>query len=156
MKKKKKKKNIELVNKKALFNYKIIEKYDAGIVLVGSEIKSIRNFNVSFTDSYCLFINETELIIKNLHIDIYESTSYNGHEPKRDRKLLLTKKELKKLYKNIKIKGNTLIPLKIYIKNGFAKIQIGLATGKKQYDKKQSIKDKDLKRDLNRNLKFGD
>jgi SsrA-binding protein len=153
MKKKKKNKDIELVNKKGFFNYNIIDKYEAGVVLVGSEIKSIRDMKVSFSDSYCLFLSETELYVRNLHIDLYESTSYNGHEPKRDRKLLLTKKELRKLYKTVKIKGHTIIPLKIYIKNGFAKLQIGLASSKKQYDKKQNIKDKDLKKDLNRSLK---
>jgi len=153
MKKKKINKDIELINKKAFFNYNIIDKYESGIILIGSEIKSIRNLNVSFSDSYCLFFNETELYVKNLHIDIYEHTSYNKHDPKRDRKLLLTKKELRKLYKNVKIKGYTIVPLKIYLKNGFAKLQIGLVTGKKQYDKKQHIKNKDLKKDLNRSLK---
>lgn len=148
-----KNKDIVLKNKKAYYNYKIVDTYEAGIILIGSEIKSIRASNVSFTDSYCFFMNEKELYVKSLYIDTYDKTSYNEHEPKRDRKLLLTKKELRKLYKTVKIKGHTIIPLKIYFKNGVAKLQIGLATGKKQFDKKQLIKDKDLNRDLNREIK---
>lgn len=150
----KNKKTIELKNKKAFFNYEIIDVYEAGIQLVGTEVKSIRASNVSFTDSYCIFLNseKKELIVKNLHIDLYENTSYNGHEPKRDRKLLLTKKELKKLHDNVKIKGLTIVPLKIYFKDSWVKIQIGLVKGKKQFDKRYSLKEKDLKREQERVL----
>jgi len=146
-------KKIEIKNKKAYFDYEIIDKYDAGIMLVGSEIKSIRNGEVTFTDSYCLFSDKTELFVKSLHISEYENASYDSHEPKRDRKLLLTKKELIKLEEKVKIKGYTIIPLKMYIKNGWAKLQIGLVKGKRKHDKRESIKEKDLKRDQDRELK---
>jgi len=149
----KKKKDFELKNKKAFFNFEIIEKYEAGIQLIGSEVKSIRASNVSFTDSYCIF-NGTELFVKNIHIDVYEHTSYNEHEPKRDRKLLLTKKELLKLSDLVSKQGVTIVPLKLYFKNGHVKLQIGLAKGKKQFDKRASIKEKDLKREQNREIKY--
>jgi len=151
--KKKQNKDFELKNKKAFFNYEITEKYETGIQLVGTEVKSIRNSNVSFTDSYCIF-SENELFVRNLHIDTYEDVSYNGHEPKRDRKLLLTKKELLKLSDLVSQQGITIMPLKIYFKNGWAKLQIGLAKGKRQYDKRESIKKKDAKRDQDRELKY--
>jgi len=147
------KNEISLKNKKAFFNYEILEVFEAGIVLVGSEVKSIRNSNVSFTDSYCIFNNDTELFLKNLHIDTYKNTSYNEHDPKRERKLLLTKKELLKLNEKVKKQGITILPLKIYFKNGKVKINIGLARGKKQHDKRESIKEKDIKRELDRNIK---
>ena len=147
------KKKIEIKNKKAYFDYEIVDKYDAGIILVGSEIKSIRKGEVTFTDSYCLFSSETELLVKSLHIAEYENSSYDGHETKRDRKLLLTKKELLKLNDTVKVKGYTIIPLKMYIKDGWAKLQIGLVKGKKNHDKRNTIKEKDLKRDQDRELK---
>jgi SsrA-binding protein len=148
----KKKKNNEftLKNKKAYFNYEIIENFDAGIMLIGSEVKSIRNSNVSFTDSYCFFENETELYVRNLHIDLYKNTSYNTHEPKRDRKLLLTKKELIKLMDKVKKQGMTILPLLLFFHNGKVKLKIGLAKGKKQYDKREAIKQKDLNREKDR------
>ena len=151
--KQKKSKQLVLKNRKAYHNYEIIETYDAGIVLVGTEIKSIRMSNVSFTDSYCLF-ELNELFLKNLHIDQYKnSDQFSDQNPKRDRKLLLTKKELKKLNNNIKISGLTIIPLKIYFKNGFAKIQIGLVKGKRKWDKRTTLKEKDIKRDIDREFK---
>jgi len=146
-------KKIEIKNKKAFFEYEIVEKYDAGIMLVGSEIKSIRKKEVSFTDSYCLFNSDSELFVKSLYISEYDKTSFNAVDSKRDRKLLLTKKELLKLEEKVKIKGYTIIPLKIYIKKNWAKLQIGLVKGKKQHDKRNSIKEKDLKRDQDREMK---
>ena len=152
--KNKKNKDFELKNKKAYFNYEILDTYDAGIQLVGTEVKSIRDSNVSFVDSYCIFQSDTtELYVRNLHIDECSNVSYNGHEPKRDRKLLLTKKELTKLSNSVSKEGFTIMPLKIYFHNGFAKLKIGLAKGKKQYDKRESIKAKDLKRDQDREIK---
>lgn len=147
------KKEIEIKNKKAFHDYEIVDKFEAGLSLLGSEIKSIRLGSVTFTDSYCLFNSETELFVKSLHIAEYENSSYDSHETKRDRKLLLTKKELIKLQDKVKIKGYTIIPLKMYIKNGWAKLQIGLVKGKKLHNKKNSIKEKDLKRDQDREMK---
>ena len=147
------KKKIEIKNKKAFYDYEIVDKFEAGIVLVGSEIKSIRKGEVTFTDSYCIFNAESELFVKSLHIAEYENTSFNTPETKRDRKLLLTKKELLKLEENVQTKGYTIIPLKMYIDGGWAKLQIGLVKGKKQHDKRNSIKEKDLKRDQDRELK---
>jgi len=145
-------KKIEIKNKKAYHAYEIIDKYIAGIMLVGPEIKSIRKGEMSFTDSYCIF-NENELFVKSLYISEYENTSFNDIEPKRDRKLLLNRKELVKLEEKVKQKGLTIIPLKMFIKNGWAKLEIGLCRGKKNYDKRNDIKNKDLKRDQDRELK---
>lgn len=147
------KNKIEIRNKKAFFNYDVITVYQCGIVLTGTEIKSIRQSKVSFTDSYCCFI-ENELWLKNLHISIYENGTYNNHEPKRDRKLLLTKKELKKLNTKVSENGTTIIPLKIFINDrGLAKVEIALAKGKKEFNKKENIKLSDLKRQEDRNFK---
>jgi len=152
--KNKEKKNINLSNKKAYFKYEIIDTYCAGIVLMGSEVKSIRNSDFSFTDSYCLFMND-ELYLRNFHISEYKNVSYNKPDPMRDRKLLLTKKELTKLKTKIKIGGLTIVPLKIFInEKGMVKFDIGLAKGKKDYDKKDTIKDRDMKRSEDRNVKF--
>lgn len=141
---------VDIKNKKAYYLYEILEKYSAGIQLLGTEIKSIRQSKISFTDSYCVFI-DNELWIKGLHISEYSFASYNNHEAKRQRKLLLTKKELKKLQKKINEKGLAIIPLRIYInENGFAKIDICLARGKKLFDKRETLKAKDNKRDLDR------
>lgn len=141
---------VDIKNKKAYYLYEILEKYSAGIQLLGTEIKSIRQSKISFTDSYCVFI-DNELWVKGLHISEYSFASYNNHEAKRQRKLLLTKKELKKLQKKINEKGLAIIPLRIYInENGFAKIDICLARGKKLFDKRETLKAKDNKRDLDR------
>ena len=144
---------IEIKNRKAYHDYEIIDKYVAGIILVGPEIKSIRKGEVSFTDSFCMF-NDNELFVKSLYIAEYENTSFNDIEPKRDRKLLLTKKELLKLYDLVSKQGVTIIPLKLYFKNGFVKLQIGLAKGKKQHDKRNSIREQDLKREQDRDLRL--
>lgn len=140
-------------NKKAYHNFEIISTYCCGIVLLGTEIKSIRDKKVNFNDSYCFFI-DNELWLKNFHISEYKYGSFTNHDPIRLRKLLLTKNELKKLNKQISEKGLTIIPLKLFINNkGLAKLEISLVRGKKKFDKKQDIKLSDLKRDEKRNFK---
>ena len=137
-------------NKTAYHNYSIESKLEAGIVLTGTEIKSIRAGKASFTDAYCSFVNK-ELWLHNLHISEYIAGSYNNHEPKRDRKLLLTKRELRKLLAKLNEKGTTIIPILLYInENGYAKLEIALAKGKKMYDKRESIKEKDTRRAIER------
>ena len=139
-------------NKKATYEYFLLEEFKAGIVLSGTEIKSIRKGKVSLVDSYCTFI-KNELYLINSHIAEYEFGNLNNHEPKRDRKLLLTKKELKKIQKKIKEKGLTVIPVNMFInKEGFCKVTISIAKGKKLHEKVNSIKEKDIKRDTNREL----
>jgi SsrA-binding protein len=141
---------IEIKNRRAGFEYEFLENFTAGIVLSGSEIKSIRAGKASLVDSFCYFVNK-ELYVKNMHVSEYWWTSYNRQDPKRDRKLLLNKKELRKLERAIKEKGLTIVPTRLYIaENGFAKLNISLARGKKEYDKRQSIKEKDLKREMDR------
>lgn len=150
----KRKSNIVIKNKKAEFDYEFIEKFTAGIVLVGTEIKSIRAGKASLVDSYCYF-SGGELYIRGLHIAEYWWGNLNNHDPRRERKLLLTKKELNKLQKKVKEKGLTIIATKLYIAdNGYAKLVVGLARGKKTYDKRESIKEKDIKRDMERNYRL--
>jgi len=147
------KKDINIKNKKASFNYEFIEKYTAGIVLTGTEIKAIREGKVSFTDSYCVFYGD-ELWIKGLHISEYSFGSYNNHDPKRERKLLLNKKELQKIKKRIAEKGLTIVPVRLFVnERGYAKLVIAVARGKAKYDKRQDIKARDTKRDLDRLMK---
>lgn len=148
-----KKQNVEIKNKKAYFNYEIIDKYSCGICLFGTEVKSIKNNRVNFVDSYCLFINN-ELYIRNLNISKYEFALFNNHDPIRDRKLLLTKKELRKLNEKVKIGGLTIVPLRIFInEKGLIKIDIALAKGKHNYDKRNTIRDRDIRKNENINLK---
>lgn len=145
--KKKENNNLILKNKKAYFNYEILETELAGICLLGTEVKSVRQGKVNFTDSYCYFIGH-ELWIKNLHISEYEQSGYVTHDPKRDKKLLLTKKQLLKFLKQFEITGLTIVPLAIQTNDkGIIKVNIGLAKGKKLYDKKQKIKERDIDRD---------
>ena len=142
------KKGVYLKNKPATFEFAIEDKLTAGVVLTGSEIKSIRLGKVSFNDSYCFF-HKNELWIKSLHIAEYVNAGYAGHDPTRERKLLLTKKEIKKWTQKIKEKGFTIVPLSMYInENGYAKLDIGLGRGKKQFDKRETIKNRDAERDL--------
>ena len=144
---------ISIINKKARFNYFIEDEYTAGIVLTGSEIKSIRRRNVSISDSFCEFNNNNELFISKMYIKEYQNSSYNRNSLSQ-RKLLLNRRELKKLKKQIADVGLTIIPLKIFINDsGLAKIKIALAKGKKLYDKRQSLKEKELKRDLEKSRK---
>ena len=148
-----KKDTISIINKKAKFNYFIEDEYTAGIVLTGSEIKSIRKRNVSISESFCEFNDNTELFISKMYIKEYENSSYNRNSLSQ-RKLLLNKKELKKLKKKVADVGLTIIPLKLFINDsGLAKIKIALVKGKKLYDKRQSIKEKEIKRDLQKSRK---
>ena len=139
---------ISIINNKAKFNYFIEDEYTAGIVLTGSEIKSIRRRNVSISDSFCEFNNNNELFISKMYIKEYQNSTYNRNSLSQ-RKLLLNRKELKKLKKQITDVGLTIIPLKLFINDsGLAKMKIALAKGKKLYDKRQSLKEKELKRDI--------
>ena len=144
-------KQINILNKKAKFEYIFIQRYTSGIVLTGSEIKSIRNGEASINNSFCEFNDKQELFIINMQINKYFASSSFNHNPKASRKLLLRKNELKKLSKEVKSTGLTIIPVKLYINDkGIAKIIISLAKGKKLYDKRTSIKNRELKRDLDR------
>lgn len=137
-------------NKKAGYEYFLLDQYVCGIMLVGTEIKSIREGKVSLVESFCSFTGN-ELFLNNCHIDEYKYGNNFNHEPRRSRKLLLNKKELKKLKKKTQEKGLTIVPVNMFInKQGFCKVTISLAKGKKLYDKKNSIKEKDIKRDLDR------
>ncbi|MDR2424874.1 MAG: SsrA-binding protein SmpB [Prevotellaceae bacterium] len=148
----KKNNTIVVKNKRAEFDYEFLERFTAGIVLWGTEIKSIRSGKANLVDSYCYFSGK-ELFIKGLNIAEYWWGNLNNHEPTRERKLLLTKKELNKLQRKVKEKGLTIIATKLFISDsGYAKIVIGLARGKKSYDKRESIKEKDIKRQMSRNL----
>jgi len=135
--------NITIKNRKAEFEYFLITKFTAGLVLTGTEIKSIRSGKANIQDAYCSFENG-ELWVHNMHVSEYSHGSYNNHEAKRDRKLLLNKREIKKLLIKLNERGFTIIPTLLYInENGYAKLDIALARGKKKYDKRESIKEKD-------------
>ena len=137
-------------NKKAAFEYHFIQTFTAGIVLSGTEVKSLRTGKASFSDSYCVMKNG-EIWVRNLHINEYKEGSYNNHEPKRPRKLLLNKKELEKIQSKLKEKGTTMIPIQLYFnERGYAKLDIAIARGKKLYDKRESIKEKDVRRQMQR------
>jgi len=144
-------KEIHIKNKKARFEYELLEEYTAGIVLTGTEIKSIRNSKASITESFCEFNERGELFTVNMHIEEYAFGTRYNHRPKAQRKLLLNKKELKKLLREVQNSGLTIVPLRLFITDkGFAKLRIALARGKKLYDKRETIKDRDNKRDLDR------
>ena len=144
------KSTIEIKNRRASFDYEFIERFTAGIVLSGTEIKSIRAGKASLVDSYCYFVNG-ELYVRNMNVSEYWWGSYNRHDPKRDRKLLLNKRELRKLQRATREKGLTIVALKIFIsENGYAKLDIALARGKREYDKRESIKEKDMRRERER------
>ncbi|MBR4231220.1 MAG: SsrA-binding protein SmpB [Bacilli bacterium] len=140
---------MEINNKKAYFNYFVEDEIEAGIVLKGTEIKSVRNSSVNIKDSYIRIKND-EVYIINMYIAKYESSSVFNHDEYQERKLLLHKKEIKKLKEKVTIDGYTLIPLKIYLKNNKAKVTIGVCKGKKNYDKRESIKKKDIEREQSR------
>ena len=143
-------KNVEIKNRRASFEYSFLEKYTAGIMLMGTEIKSIRQGKINLTDAYCLFLGEA-LYIRQMNISKYNEGTHYNHDPLRDRKLLLTKRELRKLQNSLKDVGLTMIPTRMYIsERGFAKVEIALAKGKKLYDKRDSIKEKDVKRSMER------
>ena len=144
---------MEINNRQAKFNYQIFDEIEAGIVLTGTEIKSIRNGKANLRDSYAVIING-ECYLLNMHISPYEQGNYFNHEETRTRKLLLHKKEILKLHDKIRLEGYTLIPLKMYLVRGKAKILLGVAKGKKVYDKRESIKERDIKRNLAKNFKL--
>lgn len=146
----KRKNNVNIKNKRATFDYLITDTYTAGIVLTGTEIKSIRLQRASLVDTYCTFIAD-ELWVKNMHVAEYFYGSYNNHVARRDRKLLLEKKELRKLQQTVKNPGFTIVPIRLFInERGLAKLVIGLARGKHEYDKRQSIRERDDKREIDR------
>ena len=139
-------------NRKATHDYSIIDKYESGIVLTGSEIKSIRNSQVTIKKAYVkIFSNEIYVI--GMNVNDYENAGYASHEPTADRKLLMHKREIYKIKKMVDEKGKTLIPLRLYLKNGKAKLEFGLGEGKKKWDKRRDIKDRETKRRIDRNLK---
>lgn len=139
---------MEINNKKAYFEYNIESKYIAGLVLKGTEVKSLRAGKASFNDSYCFF-HKGELFVKSLHISEYSFGTYTNHEPLQERKLLLNKKELRKLEGKIKEKGYSIIPLKLFLsENGYFKLEIGLGRGKKIYDKRETIKQRENERNI--------
>lgn len=141
---------VNIKNKKAFFEYYLLEEFTAGIVLTGTEIKSLRAGKASVTESYGAFIGN-ELFVRNMHIAEYSMGSYNNHEPKRDRKLLLTRRELRKILNKISEKGLTLIPVLLFIdEKGLAKVKIAIAKGKKLYDKRETLKHKDQQREIDR------
>ncbi len=144
---------ISVKNKKAFFQFEILETFEAGIVLTGTEIKSIRQNKASMVDAYCKFI-EGELWLTGMHISEYTFGTYNNHDPKRERKLLLNRIELRKLFRGSQEKGLTIVAIKLFInQKGLAKVEIGLARGKKMHDKREDLKHKDSKRELDRLMK---
>ena len=143
---------VDIKNKKASCEYFLIDEYVAGLVLTGTEIKSIRDGKANLTDAYCVFIGN-ELFVRQMHVSEYRFGSYMNHPAKRDRKLLLTRRELRKLQTRTKEKGYTIVPVLLYVDNrGYAKLKIALARGKKFFDKRETIKEKDTKRDMQREM----
>lgn len=139
-------------NRKARHEFHIEDTWEAGLVLRGTEVKSLREGKASLGESFA-YIRNGELWLKNMYIKPYEQGSYNNHAERRDRKLLLNRKEIREIEKSITQKGKTLVPLKLYFKAGYAKLLIGTATGKKSYDKRENIKEQDLRRELDRKVK---
>lgn len=143
-------KDINIKNKRATFDYHIVEKFTAGIVLTGTEIKSIRLGKASLVDTYC-YVNNGEVWVKNMNISEYFYGNYNNHESRRERKLLLTRKEIRRLDSASKDAGTTIVPIRLFInERGLAKLVIGISRGKKEYDKRETIKERDAKRQLSR------
>jgi SsrA-binding protein len=141
----------EIINRKAKFEYHFIQVFEAGIVLTGTEVKALREGLANLTDAYCLFDDGNNLVVKNMHISEYDHGSIYNHDARRDRRLLLKKSELKKLLRKVEEKGFTIIPYRLFFsERGFAKLEVALAQGKKAYDKRDSLKEKDQKRELDR------
>lgn len=144
-------KNVKIKNRKAKFEYEFLDTYTAGIVLAGTEIKAIREGQASITESFCEFNSKGELFVINMTVQEYSHATHFNHNPKSERKLLLNRSELKKLWKEVKNSGLTIIPLVLFTNDkGLAKMEIALARGKKQFDKRETMKDRDTKRDLGR------
>lgn len=145
---------VKIKNKRARFEYFLTDEFTAGIVLTGTEIKSLRDGKANITDAYCAFVGE-ELFVRNMHISEYTFGTYSNHEPKRDRKLLLNKRELRKILSKTREKGLTIVPTLLYInEKGLAKLNIAIAKGKKLYDKRDTLKAKDTKREIERHKEF--
>jgi SsrA-binding protein len=146
-------KELNIRNKRARFEYHLEEEFTAGMVLSGTEIKSIRNGKASILEAYCIFYNN-EVWIRNMHVTEYENGSFYNHKPRADRKILLNRKEINRIEKFLKIKGNTIIPLKLFLSaKGWVKIEIACAVGKKLHDKRHDLKEKDDRREMGRALK---
>ena len=146
-------KELYIRNKRARFEYHLEEEFTAGMVLSGTEIKSIRNGKASILEAYCIFYNN-EVWIRNMHVTEYENGSFYNHKPRADRKILLNRKEINRIEKFLKIKGNTIIPLKLFLsEKGWVKIEIACAVGKKLHDKRHDLKEKDDRREMDRALK---
>jgi SsrA-binding protein len=142
--------NISIKNRRASFEYILLDEFEAGIVLTGTEIKSLRNGHANINDAFCTFKGD-ELFVLNMHINEYSYGTYNNHDPKHDRKLLLNRRELKKMLDKVKEKGFTIVPINLFInEKGKAKLNIALAKGKHAYDKRESLKEKDIKREMQR------
>ncbi len=148
-------KTVEIVNRKARYEYQFLQSFEAGIMLVGTEVKSVRGSNANLGDAYCLFI-KGELFVRSLYIAEYKYGNNHNHETRRDRKLLLQKSELKKLDRKVREKGLTIVPYKLYMSDrGLVKLELQLSQGKKSFDKRESIKERDNQRDLDRIKKLG-
>ncbi|MFM6935845.1 MAG: SsrA-binding protein SmpB [Flavobacteriales bacterium] len=146
-------KELNIRNKRARFEYHLEEEFTAGMVLSGTEIKSIRNGKASILEAYCIFSNN-EVWIRNMHVTEYENGSFYNHKPRADRKILLNRKEINRIEKFLKVKGNTIIPLKLFLsEKGWVKIEIACAVGKKLHDKRHDLKEKDDRREMDRALK---
>ena len=144
---------MEILNRKAKYDYEFLDKYEAGIVLTGTEIKSVRNGQANLKDSYAI-IRNNEAYLLNMHISAYKQGNIFNHDETRTRKLLLHKNEIKKINDKISIKGLTLVPIKLYFKNGIAKIELAVARGKHTFDKKETIKQRDIEREVKKQLKY--
>jgi SsrA-binding protein len=146
-------KELNIRNKRARFEYHLMENFSAGIRLSGTEIKSIRNGKASILEAYCV-MQDGEVFVRNMHVSEYENASFYSHKPRADRKLLLNKKEINRIKKHLLVKGNTMIPLKLFLsEKGWLKMEVALAQGKKLHDKRQDLKAKDDQRDMDRAMK---
>jgi SsrA-binding protein len=139
-------------NRRARFEYELLDRYEAGIVLTGTEVKSLREGKLNLGDSYCVIDRRGEVFLQDAHISVYAQGTHGNHEPLRPRKLLLNRNEIRKLQQRVREKGLTLVPTRMYFKKGRAKVEIALAKGKKQYDKREKIKERDTTRETQRHL----
>ena len=144
---------MEILNRKAKYDYELLEKYEAGIELTGTEIKSIRNGQANLKDSYAV-VKNNEIFLLNMHVSAYKEGNIFNHDETRTRKLLLHKSEIKKINDKVQIKGLTLVPVKLYFVNGRAKIELAVARGKHTYDKKETIKQRDIEREMKKSMKY--
>ncbi len=143
---------MEVLNRRAHYDYSIIDDFEAGMILTGSEIKSLRRGDANITEAF-IYINKNEVFIKNMYISKFDKASYLNHEERRDRKLLLNKSEVEKIEKYLQNKGTAIVPMKIFFQRRWAKLKIGIGTGKKTYDKRESIKERETKKEISKVLK---